>query len=534
MTQYSEGNDTGPRTSRLQILYPLLFAIMLAAGIGIGLILGNSSKGKVSVFTRTDYDRMDEILRYIDARYVDSVDTHVLFNDAIDKIFTELDPHSIYIPADELARMNEQLKGEFEGIGIEFFIVDDTIRVVSTLPGGPSEKLGIKAGDKIVKVADTSVTGPELSNQDVVGSLKGPAGSEVKVTIVRAGEPEPLEFTIKRDAVNIQSVDAAYMITDKIGYIKLARFAANTHDEFLTAIKELKEKGMKKMILDLRDNGGGYLDQATRLADEFLDDNKIIVYTEGRAYPKKVYRAGRPGAFEKGDLVVMINEHSASASEILTGALQDHKRATIVGRRSFGKALVQEEIGLKDGAAMRLTVARYYTPNGRSIQRSYANGVEAYNEEYYNRIVSEYEHPDSFNVSDTAHYGIEPDVYIPFDTSGGYEKVIRMVNGGQIPKFTYRYFSNHAPDFQKYTEVDQFLASYTVPDKLYQDFVSFVQSTADSTPVKWMANNPDQYKKALEAAIKAYFAKQLFYYAGFYPAMNKLDRELDKAVEVLQ
>ncbi len=514
---------------------PLLLAVVLLAGIGIGLILRGNQPGKLSVFQPAGYDRLQEILNYINSRYVDSVDTENLFQESVNHLFSMLDPHSLYISAAELSAMNEPLQGHFEGIGIEFYVVEDTITVVTALPGGPSEQVGIQAGDKIVKVEDSVVAGVGIQNEDVVKQLKGPGGSTVKVSVLRHGTPDLLEFTITRDAVPIASIDAAYMLTSDIGYIKMTRFAYTTHEEMVQAIAMLKKQGMTKLLLDLRDNGGGYLDQATRIADEFLSGNKKIVYTEGRMYPEKVYRAGKPGIFEEGELVVMINENAASASEILAGALQDWERATIVGRRSFGKALVQEEIMLQDGSALRLTVARYFTPKGRSIQRPYEGGVDAYNEDHWNRIVEEYEQSDSFAVHDTAQYGIQPDVYIPWDTSYVYRSVISMINRGFVPRFVYKYYSNHTDQFTGYNSVSDYLATFRMDDDLFDAFVRYSRPRAAEDGWKvFEEDSVNQFRPFVAEALKAYFGRQLFYQEAYFPVMNQMDREVEQAVSVLQ
>lgn len=515
-------------------LYPVLFAVMLIIGIGIGTMINQKSSGKVSVFNRAQYDRLEEILNYINVRYVDTVNTEKLFHTAVSEMFKQLDPHSLYISSEELARLNEPLRGGFEGIGVEFFIVEDTITVVSALDGGPAAAVGIRAGDKIVAIEDTNVAGVGITNEDVIHQLKGPAGTKVKVSVMREEQGALIDFEITRGEVSLSSIDAAYMIRPKTGYIKLSKFAATTHEEMVNAIEELKARGMQQLILDLRGNGGGYLDQATKVADEFLSGNKKIVYTEGRMYPEKVYRAGNPGVYEEGKLVVMINEGSASASEILAGALQDWGRATIVGRRSFGKALVQEEILLSDGSAMRLTVARYYTPKGRSIQRSYEDGVEEYAEDHWARMQSEYTSPDSFATHDSARYGISPDVYISWDTSDIYRVTISIINRGYIPIFAYDYFSNHQSYFNQIGQLSEFLSQYTVPERVFESFVAYMkaQSEAAYKDIFSARDSLQLYNNAIKTALKAYFGRQLFYQKGFYPVMNKMDHELDKAIEI--
>lgn len=522
----TEGMDEGRQHGKFRILYPVLFAIVMVVGILLGLVLGSSSKeNKQSFFTRTQHEKIEEILNYISHRYVDSVDKESLYHLAIGEIFKHLDPHSIYISADELARMNEPLQGHFEGIGVEFFIVNDTITVVTALPGGPSEKLGIKAGDKIIYIEDSLVAGVGIESSSVVKKLKGPKGTQVKVEILRKSQQELITHNINRDAVKINSIDVGYILENDIGYIKLSRFAHTSHEDFLEIVKNLKKQGMTKLILDLRDNGGGFLEQATRLADELIAGEGILVYTEGRSYPKKVFKGGKKGIFEEGELVVMINENSASASEILAGAIQDWERGTIVGRRSYGKALVQEEFLLNDGAGMRLTVARYYTPKGRSIQRSYDAGIDAYHEDFMNRVLSEYEGQDSFPVSDSAVYGINPEVYIHYDTTLPYKVVSRLVNQGIIPRFCYSYFSNNPDLFKGYSTFTQFNREFKVDDGLFNKFVSFSSAETDAVTIAELKSS----KSHLSIAMKAFFARQLFNYDGFYKVLNELDQEIEIA-----
>ncbi len=532
----SENKSTQGKRN-ISIYLPFLLALFLAIGIGVGYMLKNKGPEKVSVFTRTQNDKVGEILNYIENRYVDTVNTERLYNKAIGAIFSNLDPHSMYISPDELAAMSEPLRGHFEGIGVEFFIVDDTITIVSTIGGGPSEKLGILSGDKIIAINDTNVAGIGIRNEDVIKKLKGPSNTKVKVSIKRSGVDSLLHFNITRGSVNISSVDAAYMVNDTIGYIKISRFAANTDDEFVDAVEKLKARGMKKLILDLRDNGGGYLDQATRLADEFLSGDKLLVYTEGRAMDRRNYRAGKPGVWEEGDLVLLINENSASASEILAGALQDWGRATIIGRRSYGKALVQEEYRLQNGGAMRLTVAKYYTPKGRSIQRSYSNGTEEYRNEHIDRVMDEYEHSGEYASHDTASYGIKPDIYVPFDTSLPRQTINLLLNRGLISRFAYHYFSNHRQEFERYDSPEDFIKNYEVPDEVYQKFITY--SGLDTMMKKSESNkilseeNLKRIKPEIKRYIKAYFGKQLFYYDGFFPVYYQDDPFIEAALQVL-
>lgn len=349
--------------------------------------------------------KLEALLYHIDRMYVDSVDQDKLVEDAIVAMLEELDPHSIYIPKEELEEVNEPLKGNFEGVGIQFNIVKDTIYVVDAIAGGPSERLGIRAGDRITGIDGDNVAGVGFKNADVMKRLRGRKGTKVNVTVLRRGEAAPLEFTITRDKIPIYSVEAAYMATPTIGYIKVSRFSATTTKELREKLDALGAKGMQDLVLDLQGNGGGYLRSAIEMADEFLADRKLIVYTEGRNSPRENTFATGEGRFEKGRLVVLVDEGSASASEIVSGAVQDWDRGLVVGRRSFGKGLVQRPVMLPDGSAVRLTVSRYHTPSGRCIQKPYEEGVEAYRKERAERLAKgELMHADSIEVADTVRY----------------------------------------------------------------------------------------------------------------------------------
>ena len=515
---------------KINYLFPLLFAIILVVGILIGvLISGSPEVVRTSFFTKADHDKMEEILNYVSNRYVDTIDSQGLFNLAIDEIFKNLDPHSVYISAESLKDVTESLEGQFEGIGVEFFISQDTILVVTPIKDGPSEKAGIKAGDKIVLIEDSTVAGVSIANHEVIQKLKGPEGTEVKVAVLRKGEDSLLNYKIVRGPIKISSIESAYMMDKEIGYIKINKFSSTTDEDFKDALKLLKRKGMEKLVLDLRDNGGGYLEAATRVADELLSGRKLIVYTQGRAYPKKNYRAHKEGNFEEGDLVVLINENSASASEILAGAIQDWDRGTIMGRRSYGKALVQDQIRLKDGSAMRLTIARYYTPKGRSIQRPYENGVEEYHNDYFNRMISEYEQADSFAVIDTAEWGITPEVYLAHDTSLQYLTVVKLLNRGVIPRFVYNYYSNNSEQFAKYADLNEFLQNYTVSKPMFQKFLKFLEQEKEP----FLATEVSRSSDTVKAVLKAYLSKQLFHNEGYYNVMNEIDHEVQAAYQEL-
>ena len=356
-----------------KIYLPVFFALVFVAGVFLGIkfipIISGNSSNKTFPLGFGKYDKLNDVLNYIQDSYVDTMSRKKLTEEAISSLLDKLDPHSVYISAEEFNDANDPLLGSFDGIGVEFRIQRDSITVMNVVPGGPSEGIGVLAGDRIVKVDGKNVAGIKISNTEVMKKLKGKHGTRVKITVFRRGLRKLIEFNITRGVIPTYSLDIAYMLTKNIGYIKLSKFSATTHEEFVNALQKLKNKGMTKLVLDLRDNGGGYLQAAIDVADEFLEENKLIVYTKGAHRPKTTVNATSEGNFEKGQLVILINEFTASASEIVSGAIQDNDRGVIIGRRSFGKGLVQEQLKLYDGSAVRLTVARYYTPTGRCIQR---------------------------------------------------------------------------------------------------------------------------------------------------------------------
>lgn len=436
---------------------------MLAAGIYIGMRMSEPYRSSRGFFTfRTgQFNKLNDVINYISNEYVDTVNSRALVESTIEDMLHQLDPHSSYIPGEDLQAMNEPLEGNFDGIGVEFHIQDDTIMVVSALAGGPSEQLGIQAGDRIIRVEGKNVGGIKITNTQVMQLLRGPSGTMVKVTILRRSTGQTIDFTIKRGKIPIYSVDVGYMLNRETGYIKIGHFADKTYDEYLKAFADLKEKGMQNLILDLRGNPGGYLKTAIQIADEYLPDGKMIVYTEGRNRPKETFRATSRGFFEEGALVILIDEGSASASEIVSGAVQDWDRATIVGRRSFGKGLVQEQSEFPDGSAVRLTVARYYTPTGRSIQKPYTAGYEQYETE----LLSRYQHgellsQDSIKFADSLRYttpggkivygggGIMPDVFVPLDTAGISDYYSEANGKGLINQFAYDYLDLHRRNYR--------------------------------------------------------------------------------------
>jgi len=486
--------------------------------------------------------KFDVLLQYVKYAYVDSTDEHKLVEDAIVAVLKNLDPHSVYIPKKELKKMNEPLVGNFEGIGIQFNILHDTLTVVSPISGGPSEKVGILSGDKIVEVDGKNIAGIGIQNSDVQHKLRGKKGTKVTIGIKRRFSPEILDFTITRDKIPIYSIDAAYMITKDIGYIKVNRFASNTDEEFDTALNKLKTQHIKDLILDLRGNGGGYLRTAIKLANEFLDGKKLIVYTQGIKSPKQEYFTSNKGGFEKGKLVVLIDEGSASASEIVTGALQDYDRALVIGRRSFGKGLVQKPFPLPDGSAIRLTVARYYTPSGRCIQKSYKNGKDA----YYQDIANRYKHgelmnKDSINLPDSLKYetlnshrtvygggGIMPDVFVPMDTTMGSDYFGKINRKGLLNEFALTYLENHRKKLlEKYPTVQDFKKSFDAEKELLNDFIAY----AEKNKVPKNDEQINKSKQLILIRLKATIARSLWDTSAYFEIISKVDNTLQKAVE---
>lgn len=526
---------------KLNFLLPVLVAVLLAAGMALGFKLRESTWSKRPVISGKDYSRLDEILSLVEAKYVDTVNAEKTIDKVIEDLLNQLDPHSFYISAAELNEVNEGLEGNFEGVGIEFYILRDTIIVVSPISGGPSEALGILSGDRIIMINDTLVAGKEITNSDVVKKLRGKKGTTVKVGIARRNEKDLIDFEITRDKIPIFSVDAGYMIDKETGYIKINRFSANTYEEFMTELKELRNEGMQSLIIDLRQNPGGYLNAATMIADELIDDEKLLVYTQGKSVKRKDYLAQMDGLFERGNLAIMIDEGSASASEILAGAVQDWDRGVVTGRRSFGKGLVQEQYSLGDGSALRLTVARYYTPSGRSIQKPYGEGNEVYEHDLQERYQhGEFSSKDSIPLLDTTKYytskgkvvygggGIMPDVFIPVDSLSNLQNLARV--RGYIPEFIYDHFSENADKYKQYTSLSQFISGYTVPDALYQRFISLPK-------LKETELKPDEIaalQSDIKTMLKAYIARQLWKNDGFYAVINTMDKTYRRTLEIVK
>ncbi len=499
----------------------------------------------VSSFSQSDgASKIDELISYLKTHYVDTVNSSQMYEDALKGILKELDPHSYYLSVEELKQSNEPLQGNFEGVGIQFNIFHDTIMVVSPISGGPSEKVGIKSGDKIVKINDTLVAGVKVTNQDVYKKLRGKKGTKVNMKIMRRGEVELIEFTVTRDKIPVYSVDASYMAAPGVGYIKVNRFASTTMTEFKDAWRELSGKGAKDLILDLTDNSGGYLHAAVELADEFLASGEMIVYTEGRTSPRKDYTSTSFGAIQQGKLVVMIDEGSASASEIVSGAIQDHDRGIIVGRRSYGKGLVQNTYNFNDGSAVRLTTARYYTPSGRFIQKPYEGGVDKYYEDLKERYKNgELSDPDKIKFPDSLkHYtdnkrlvfgggGIMPDLFIGIDTTMITPLLTDLNRKNIINEFCLENVDKNRNLYKTtYPTFEDFEKNFDVEKLIWADFVKFAES-------KEIVFDKKQLKKSqafINMRIKAGFAQDLWGREEFYRVWNTQNNVYVKAVEVIQ
>jgi carboxyl-terminal processing protease len=526
--------------SKKVVFLPILLGIAVALGILIGRFLPADNDFSRHSNIRSRNDKLNSILNIIESNYVDSVNRNDLVETAIPAILKKLDPHSVYIPAKDLARSNEPLQGNFEGIGISFSMLTDTILVISTIPEGPSEKLGLLPGDKILYVNDSLVAGRHIIDEKIMGMLKGPRGTVVKIKILRNGQKDLIPFEITRDKIPLYSVDVDYMVNDNIGYIKINTFAMTTFDEFMKGLRKLKEHGMTSLILDLRSNSGGIMEAAINIADQFLKEGQLIVYTKGRASPRSEAKATGKGEFETGNLVVLIDEWSASASEILAGALQDNDRGTIIGRRSFGKGLVQEPIPFSDGSGMRLTIARYYTPTGRSIQKSYKDGYDKYYADLNERFTrGEFEVPDSIHFSDSLKFttpggkivygggGIMPDKFVPVDTSGVSPYFVKVRS--YIYRFALKYTENNRELLKKYTETGE-MEKYLDKQALLDQFVQYVSANGVKKDPMGLKISGD----IIHTQIEAYIARNILYNKGFYPIWEKIDTTLKYAIEFLK
>ena len=531
-----------------------LFPTLTIACLMIGFLIGNAVSNKVNaqrfyiqngqLFSQPE-SKIDQLLQLMNEAYVEPINVDSITDEVMMELVERLDPHSAYIPKEDLEMVNSELSASFSGIGVQFSIQNDTIQVVSVISGGPSEGIGVLAGDKIVSVNDSAFTGKTVTNERVMHALRGPKDTQVTIGVVRSGTPEVLSFTITRGEIPVYSVDAKFIIEakgEKIGFVRVNRFGENTYNEFMSAMTSLKGQGATAYIVDLRENSGGYMDQAIKMANEFLAKGDLIVYSEGRAYPRFDARANGSGRFQRDSLVVLIDNFSASASEIFAGAMQDNDRATIIGRRSFGKGLVQQQIPFADGSAVRLTVARYYTPSGRCIQKPYKLGE---GEDYAMDLLERFEHgefysADSVQIADSTVYytkngrvvrgggGIMPDVFVGRDTTLNTPYFNIVVNRAYTYQFAYQYTDRHRKELSKYTDW-QSLEKHLLKVNWIPEFVAFAKE-------KGVEPNPEQLAKSkplLLRLVNAYIVRNILNDEGFFPLFERDDDVTQKAVEEL-
>lgn len=532
------------KNSLRQVVLPLVLAAVLAGGVFIGKTF--SSPGDVSpgsrLFIYPQTNKIDAVLRLIEEQYVDTVDKVELTESLIPEILKNLDPHTVYIPAEDVKEANQELEGNFGGIGVQFSIQNDTVMVISVVPGGPSEKVGIIPGDRIIAVNDSVIAGKGIDSDEVVGMLRGELGTKVKVGILRRDRKGLLDFEITRGSIPVTSVEVGYMITDSIGYVKVSRFARNTYQEFLTALARLKAYNCQNLIVDLRGNSGGYLDIAISMINEFLPKGSLIVYTEGKASPRQDVYANGLGSCKDMRLTVLIDEFSASASEIFAGAIQDNDRGLIVGRRSFGKGLVQQPFNLPDGSSIRLTVARYYTPSGRGIQKPYTNGVE----DYHRDIIARFQHGefferDSIEFDTSLEFytvngrkvfgggGVMPDVFVPRDTSGFSDYYFKIRDRALMYQFALKYSDDNRIQLQRFETVEA-LEHHLDKENVLARLIKY----AADNGIMYDEKGFRQSKNLMGTELKAYIARNILDNMGFYPIIAQVDEILKVAVSEIQ
>lgn len=522
---------------------PFLLAICLIAGIAIGTFYANHFSGNKLGIINTSSNKLNALLRIIDDQYVDTVKIIDLVEEAMPQILSELDPHSSYIPAKNLEAVNSELRGSFSGIGIQFTIQDDTIHINSVIQGGPSEKVGLMAGDRIVEIDDSAFVGKIVTNNESMKRLKGEKGSKVKLGIFRPGEKEILHFTVVRGDIPVKSIDAAYMLNDKFGYIKVNKFGETTYPEFLIALAKLNQENCQGIIIDLRGNTGGYMVAPIQMINEFLPNKRLIVYTQGRKSPRENYTSNGTGSSQKMPLIVLVDEASASASEIFAGAIQDNDRGTIIGRRSFGKGLVQQPIEFSDGSAIRLTIARYYTPSGRCIQKPYEKGK---GEEYEMDLLTRYEHGEFFsadsikqNEKEIYHTslgrpvygggGIMPDIFVPQDTTGMTSYFRMAASRGLIIRYSFDYTDNNRNTLQKYDTVEKMLG-YLKKQNLLEKFASW----AEKKGLKRRNNLMYKSRNLFELSLYGNIIYNMLGLEAYISYLNETDKTVLKALEVLE
>jgi carboxyl-terminal processing protease len=525
------------KNTKFSVYIPVMLAVCLVAGILIGNVLSRNSGSNLPTPSKTG--KLDAILDLIQSSYVDSISTDTLVEKTIPQLLKNLDPHTAYIPAREMVGVEEEMRGNFGGIGVQFSIQSDTVMVVDVVSGGPSSKLGILPGDRIVTVNDTLLAGSGLKNEKVLSKLRGEKGTKVKVGIKRKGFKELIPFEIIRGDIPIYSVDVSYMIDAETGYVKVSRFAEQTYQEFMEGMKKLDQQGMKNVIVDLRGNPGGFLNAVIRMVNEFLDKGELIVYTEGNSQARKTYQADSRGAYRDKGIVVLIDDFSASASEIFAGAIQDNDRGWIIGRRSFGKGLVQEQIPFNDGSAIRLTIARYYTPSGRCIQKPYDKGNDLYYKDIMDRAIhGEFQKADSIHYSDTIKYktlsgrivhgggGIMPDYFVPADTLGYSEYYSKVTQKGLGYQFALDFADSKRKELSKMKTTEEFETYFSKNDVL-KLFIAY----AEKKGVKATGKDLSVSSNIIGYQIKAYIARNIIGEEGFYPIIRNIDKTLQEAIE---
>jgi carboxyl-terminal processing protease len=523
-------------------LYPILLGIVLLFGIYLGMELSGKTGEGMPVFKHSSrQNKINQVLSFIERQYVDTISKEEMIEEAIQSMLQHLDPHSYYISSSELARMTEPLEGNFDGIGIEFMIQKDTVVVVNPIAGGPSESLGIRAGDRIVEVNGENIAGIGIRNSDIMDLLRGESSTKVDVGILRKNRDQIINFNITRGKIPIYSVDASLMLTPETGFIKVSRFGKTTYDEFLEAAQKLSSQGMKKLVLDLRNNGGGYMHAAIMMIDEFFPKGHLVVYTEGRSHPRKDYYTSSAGILHDVEVVVLVNENSASASEIVSGAIQDNDRGTIIGRRTYGKGLVQEHIPLPEGDAMRLTTARYYTPVGRSIQKPYGRGID-YERDIYDRYESgEVYSGDTLQIPDSLTFttpkgktvygggGIYPDIFVSVDTVGASFYLSELNYTGTFNQFAFDYSDKNRDMLLQFETVDAFKSNFRVLESVLNEFISFGEANGVKKDMRGLEQSRDQIKRRLKALI----ARNIFREGAYFAIINDEDPYILKALEVL-
>lgn len=528
-------------------ILPTLTVIAVALGILIGSALTQKAAAQRFVYQnghwQLEQSKVDRLLQLMESAYVDSINMDSITDEAMTDLVKKLDPHSAYIPKEDLEMVNSELAGSFSGIGVQFTIQQDTVRIVAVIAGGPSEGVGVLAGDKLIMVDDSLFVGKKINNEKVMRTLRGEKGTKVKLGVMRAGSPEILSFTITRGDIPVTSVDAKFIIEPNIGFIRVNKFGETTYKEFIAALADLYAKGATKYIIDLRENSGGYMEQAIRMANEFLQRGDLIVYSEGRAYPRYEATANGSGRFKTAPIVVLIDNFSASASEIFAGAMQDHDRAQIIGRRSFGKGLVQQQMAFSDGSAVRLTVARYYTPSGRCIQKPYTLGDQ---EDYDKDLLERWEHgefysADSIHFADTTAYytdggrkmygggGIMPDIFVGRDTTLNTPWYNRCINLAYTYQFAYKYTDEHRKALSKYKDW-QSLEKYLLSQNILREFVAFAKE-------KGVDPNEAEIQKSrplMTRLLNAYIVRNILGDEGFFPLFERDDEITKVAVEQLR